>query len=186
MGQGMEIEGIGVVKWTFMAGDTELTIQTQCYYVPQAKARLISPQRLFRKNEGVTGSFSVEEDKATLTFNGHPPLVVEYDPPRSNLPIGYTCNATEHAPQINLCVTDDVNQNLTPSQKLCVQWHHRFGHLNFPAIQRLLRVSLFEEQRCFQQAVAPFPAVMSVNLQKGTEDQLVVRRLKPTLSVLAH
>ena len=47
MAQGMLIEGIGVVHWSFKSGNTHLIIKTKCYYVPDSKARLISPQRLF-------------------------------------------------------------------------------------------------------------------------------------------
>ena len=53
MANGLLIEGIGIVKWTFTAGDTTVAIHSQCYYVPYAKVRLISPQRLFRKSKGV-------------------------------------------------------------------------------------------------------------------------------------
>jgi hypothetical protein len=166
MGQGMKIEGIGVVNWTFVNKGTELTIQTQCYYVPQARARLISPQRLFRKSEGVTGSFLVEEDITTLTFTGHSPLHVEYDP-RSNLPIGYGCNAAENAPQVNLCVTDDTNQNLTPSQKLLLQWHHRFGHLNLPGMQRLLRVAPFGGEKLLSASRCTIPRCDVCEFAKG-------------------
>jgi hypothetical protein len=171
MGQGMKIEGVGVVKWTFMDKDTELTIETQCYYVPQARSRLISPQRLFCKGKGVTGSFSVEETSTTLAFTGHSPLNIEYDS-RSNLPIGYGCNATEQGPQVNLCITDEENQNLTPSQKLLLLWHYRFGHLNFPAMQRLLRVSPFGGEKLLSASRCIIPRCEVCEFAKG--------RRKPT------
>ena len=41
--------------------------------------------------------------------------------------------------QINLSIIDEENQNLTPSQKLLLMWHERFGHKNIPFVQRLFR-----------------------------------------------
>ena len=46
-------------------------------------------------------------------------------------------------PQMNLTLVDDQNQNLTGGQKLLLQWHNRFGHLNFPSVQRILRAVPF-------------------------------------------
>ena len=44
---------------------------------------------------------------------------------------------------MNLTLIDDTNQNLTGGQKLLLQWHYRFGHLNLPAVQRILRALPF-------------------------------------------
>lgn len=78
--------------------------------------------------------------------DGEPPLVVEYDD-RNSLQIGYaTFGAPQFPkaePQLNLYLLDDQNQNITGGQKLLLHWHHRFGHLNFPAVQRILRAVPF-------------------------------------------
>ena len=67
MAQGLKIDGIGVVTWTFRNADgSELTIRSQCYYVPNAKVRLLSPQRLFNKAKGVTGKFEGGEESLNL------------------------------------------------------------------------------------------------------------------------
>ena len=66
LANGMPIEGIGTVEWTFRAGKQNLAIKTKFYYVPRCKARLISPQRLFNKNEGVIDEFTCLEDNAYL------------------------------------------------------------------------------------------------------------------------
>jgi len=73
------IEGTGVVEWTFKAGYRTLVVRSRCYFVPDAKARLVSPQRLFDKSKGVTGQYIVEEDKSTLSFDGCDDLIVDYD-----------------------------------------------------------------------------------------------------------
>jgi hypothetical protein len=53
------ITGIRIVHWTFVADDgSNLIICTQCYYVPEVKARLISPQHLFKKAAGINGAFT--------------------------------------------------------------------------------------------------------------------------------
>ena len=55
----MLVKGIGNLKWSLQSGSDTIIIHTQCYYVPSAKVRLISPQRLFNKNDGVEGSFNI-------------------------------------------------------------------------------------------------------------------------------
>ena len=87
MAAGMLIEGIGTVRWTFKADGKFLVVNSRCYYyVPDAKARLISPQRLFNKKHGITGRFVVTEDNALLEFDdGFPPLRIDFDS-NSHLP----------------------------------------------------------------------------------------------------
>jgi hypothetical protein len=46
----LEIKGIGTVAWTFDATDrSEIQLFTQAYWVPNSKARLLSPHKLFNK-----------------------------------------------------------------------------------------------------------------------------------------
>jgi len=57
MADGLEVMGIGEISWIFVADDnTEVQIFTDGYYVPQGKARLLSPQRIFNNKEfqGIT------------------------------------------------------------------------------------------------------------------------------------
>jgi hypothetical protein len=35
-------------------------------------------------------------------------------------------------------VLDDENTNLSPGKKLLLEWHYRFGHLNFARVKHLL------------------------------------------------
>ena len=143
MAQGLKIEGIGPVTWTFRNADgSELIIRSQCYYVPNAKVRLLSPQRLFNKKRGMSGKFEGDEDAFSLQFDGCHRLIVDYDP-RNHLPIGYATiggiSSPAVNPQANLALVSDDNQNITAGHKLLLDWHARFGHLNFPAVQRILR-----------------------------------------------
>ena len=151
MASGLKIEGVGPVTWTFRNSDgTELQIRSQCYYVPAAKVRMISPQRLFNKTEGIVGNFPGDEDSFSLEFEGCQWLVVEYDS-RNHLPIGYATigagSPTILPNQVNLALLDDTNQNITAGHKLLLNWHGRFGHLNFPAVQRILRQFPFQSAK---------------------------------------
>ena len=88
MANGMKIEGVGPVTWTFSNKDgTEVQICSQCYFVPQSKMRLISPQHLFNKEKGVNGWYKGDEEAFMLQFDGCPCLTVEYDS-SNHLPIG--------------------------------------------------------------------------------------------------
>ena len=138
MAQGMPIEGIGTVQWTFNTKNKEqVTIKTHCYYVPGTKVRLISPQRLFCEEKGITGNFSTLEHQAELTLN-QVTLPIEYHE-RSHLPIGYASNSALDDHQVNLSILSEDNQNLTPSQKTLLSWHYRFGHKHMAFIQRIFR-----------------------------------------------
>jgi hypothetical protein len=141
------------VIWTFddVQGN-EISIKTKAYYVPKAKSRLLSPQRIFNKKRGVSGCFSGDEEKFSVKFNDLPALEMKYDA-RNSLPIGYARNggATE-SPQVNLSIVNDENQNLTQGQKLLLSWHARFGHMSFKAVQRILRVYPFNAVKIFSPA----------------------------------
>ena len=116
------------------------------YYVLKSKARLLSPQRLFDSSAGTQGRYEGDQHSFPLYFADNPPLIVEYDE-RNSLPIGYAAIGPgpllPHQPQLNLGILNDDNQNLTASQKLLLQWHYRFGHLNMPSVQRIFRAAPF-------------------------------------------
>ena len=146
MANGMLIEGVGIVKWRFETESEPLVITTHCYYVPSAKVRLISPQRLFNRSKGLKGEFICREDNAILTFEGLPQLEIEYDS-RSNLPIATCRNQAIISPQLNLCVSTESNQNITPAARLLLQWHYRYGHKCCSFIQHLFLSAPFASQK---------------------------------------
>ena len=39
----------------------------------------------------------------------------------------------------HVCVTNEANQNLTPSQKELLRWHFRLGYIGFQHVQWLIR-----------------------------------------------
>lgn len=58
MANGLCIEGVGPVTWTFSNGaKSNVCVTSMAYYVPKAKARQLSPQRLFDSSTGVQGRF---------------------------------------------------------------------------------------------------------------------------------
>jgi hypothetical protein len=144
LARGLRIAGIGMVHWSFQADDgSMLTIQTKAYYVPEVNQRLINPQSLFCRSKGITGWYKISEDESILDFDGKPDLTVRYQA-GNRLPVGYATNSSFENPEqlhaeLNLCVTCEDNQNLTPAKKLLLQWHYRFGHRNIGAVQTLMR-----------------------------------------------
>ncbi len=151
MANGLKIEGVGSVTWTFSNGTGEdVCVRGLAYYVPKATARLLSPQRLFDASTGFQGRYEGDQSSFRLFLQGSAPLIVEYDD-RNSLPIGYATIGPvaddNFHPQMNLTLLDEANQNMTAGQKLLLHWHHRFGHLNLPAVQRLLRAVPFLSEK---------------------------------------
>ena len=86
MANGMIIEGKGKLEWSFVTLNGRiLTINTLCYYVPDCKVRLFSPQRLFSKSNGTPGKFIIEEEQTTLVFDELSHLTIQNDH-RNHLP----------------------------------------------------------------------------------------------------
>jgi hypothetical protein len=170
MARGATVEGIGVVKWKFKTPSGSMTLSVVCYYVPACSARLLSPQRLFKKSKGIDGSFSIREEHAILTINDNPPLVLDYEE-TTFLPVGLAWNATQSQniihPSVNLCVTSEENQNLTQAQKLLLSWHYRFGHRNLPFVQHLLRLPVFNSEKFLAAAKADIPKCEICEYAKG-------------------
>jgi hypothetical protein len=138
MAGNLDIMGVGTVSWTFLASNgLEIQIRTLAYWVPNAKARLLSPQKLFKKSQGVFGRYEGDEDTFNLYLNNNPPITVAYDD-RSSLPIGYAHTGAVPEPQVKIALINE-NENLSEGQKLLLEWHNRFGHLNFPRVQQVLR-----------------------------------------------
>ena len=91
-----------------------MTVVSSTYYVPMAKARLISPQRLFNSNKGVTGKFIVEERHATLSFDDSGNIHIDYDT-SNHLPTALAKNRVPGVAEVNLGgVLSSYNLNLSP------------------------------------------------------------------------
>jgi hypothetical protein len=140
MANGLKIEGTGSVTWLFKNGvGPDVSVTSMAYYVPGAKARLLSPQRLLDLDP--EGKYEGDSFSFRLQLTNQPLLTIEYDD-RNSLPIGYALIGAEidaSLQQSNIAILDDANQNMTEGQKLLLHWHYRFGHLNLPSVQRILR-----------------------------------------------
>lgn len=132
--------------------------------MPDSKARLISPQWSFNKCQGITGKFTGTEEHASLEFDGLPPLKIDFDI-NSHLPTGLAKNQSQFvAPiQANMAILSEENQNLTPSQKLLLERHFRFGH---KSMQYISEMYLLSEIISKQRASVFVPVVPRANLQK--------------------
>ena len=96
--------------------------------MPKAKARLLSPHCLFNAEQGVSGRFVIEEDKATLVFDNVVEIVIDYDS-GNYLPAALGKSHTPGVAEINLGdVLDESNSNMSPTKKLLVHWYCRCGH----------------------------------------------------------
>ena len=142
MANGLKMEGVSSVTRTYsnIEGD-DVCVRGFAYYVLKATARLLSHQRLFDASTDMQGRYEGDQSSFRLYFQGSAPLIVEYDD-RNSLPIGYATIGPvandKIRPQMNLTLLDEANQSMTAGQKLLLHWQHRFGHLNLPAVQRLL------------------------------------------------
>jgi hypothetical protein len=147
MAQGMSVEGTGSVSWTCTADyGLEIEVCMHAYYVPKSAARLLSPQPLFNKKTGIFGKFSGDEDSFSIYLNENSAISTSYNA-HSGLPIANAYCGTKVQPSVNLTILDEENQNLTAGQKLLLEWHYKFGHLNFNSLQNALRNVLFVAKR---------------------------------------
>jgi hypothetical protein len=89
---------------------------TQAYWVPNSKAGLLSPQKLFNKKKGTFGQYQGDEESFCLILNDNPPIDIPYDI-RSSLPIGYARTGPDLHPQVNTVLSIET--------KIC-QIHRNF------------------------------------------------------------
>ena len=107
----------------------------------------------YDKKAGVTGSFNIYEEYSN------------YDE-RSFLPTAYARNAN-FSPELNLSIMDGGDQNLTPSQRLFLQWYYCFGHKGFIIIQYLYRHLPFGSEKFLVVANFEIPKCYICEFSKG-------------------
>lgn len=145
----IEVKGTGIVSWPIidMYGVTR-TIKTRAHYVPGANIRLFSPQVYFQDNAG--GSSTITRDRIQFTIADGTTLQFPYNT-TANIPLMLTNPQTtigltiedidmlSSSTQVHsyLSVADELNRNLTASQKELLRWHWRLGHANLRWIQAL-------------------------------------------------
>ncbi len=116
---GLPILGTGDLNWIVDTSQSFLTLCHKDLYVPSAGRGLLSPQWLLQ-HDAFSGSFSLNDCGATLNLTTLPkPLIIPFDP-SNNLPTCtmYHASAMNNpALELNLCATNELNQNLSPPQK---------------------------------------------------------------------
>ena len=77
-------------------------------------------------------------------------VYVKYDP-NNNLPTHEANLPNQREKEAKaltnaVCVTNEANQNLTPSQKELLRWHFILGHIGFQHVQWLIRTGRLKAQ----------------------------------------
>jgi hypothetical protein len=145
--------GIGTVEWkiSYLFG-VIWAIRTDAYNVPEASIWLFSPQVYFQEN-GDKGECIIKARKATIKMPNGTRLEFPYNF-HNNLPLmgidevghktaGLSCHElgilTEPTiMESYLLVLDQVNQNITSTQKELLLWHQQLGHAGFQWNQSLM------------------------------------------------
>ena len=133
------VRGFGTVRWTVRDDNGRShDIETDAYYVPAAKIRLLSPQRYLRQRK--VGSFVLQPNQTTFYFDSKSPLsFTSLNKQNVGLPITSLHRrrntAWLEAAQLGADVLEPSNSNLTSSQKELLDWHYRLAHFNLSWIQ---------------------------------------------------
>jgi hypothetical protein len=144
---GLEILGKGMVRWDISLNDgTVYPIAIEALYCPKANRRLLCPQQFKKTLDDHNPSLacSINIDKNHIHFrHGRHQIFAEYDT-QTNLPMSYgrtsgNLNLELSVDEINACLTDHTNQNLTKAQKELLRLHYRFGHIGMQRIQSAIR-----------------------------------------------
>jgi len=136
--RGLEVKGSGIVRYELLDKDqTVCLIEKEAFYIPGLSIRLIPPQKIFTALS--KGYCKIANGQVTICFGNGQVVDTELDL-ATKLPIVRVFrNATEAAEQtmkiLYACVTENVNQNLTPAQKLLLRWHFRLGHASSVVIK---------------------------------------------------
>jgi hypothetical protein len=145
-----KVLGVGKVRWTIYDDKGfRRDIVTRAYYVPAARVRLLSPQRLFAEQK--SGKFVLTHGGCVFTFPGnekHRLTFKQVDDHlgKADLPIAYTAPKPTTLEKesddmfARLNVLDPGNANVTSSQKELLLWHFKLGHFHLAWIQNLFRV----------------------------------------------
>jgi Reverse transcriptase (RNA-dependent DNA polymerase)/GAG-pre-integrase domain len=143
---GLQVAGRGIVHWNVLDANGQLrAIKTRALLVPKCSQRLLSPQAylqdLREQQPGISHQVTLTNSQLLLHDPSGALFAIPLDQ-RTNLPMCTAYRAQgvlKCLEELNLCVTDAKNQNLSESQKELLRWHFRLGHVRFESIQLLLR-----------------------------------------------
>jgi hypothetical protein len=148
---GIKIQQKGRVGYELLTDEGDVhVLETTAYYMPELPCRLFSPQAHFQElyQSGLDprerSHLSIRRKTGTITWGNSSTTALQYCE-NTHLPrLRVYRNAMDNAKALALkgCVTDEVNQNLTSTQKLALRFHFRLGHIAFQHIQWLGRQGL--------------------------------------------
>jgi hypothetical protein len=148
---GLMISQEGQVKYEIV--DDRGSVQeliVDAYLIPSLPCRLFSPQSYFKqqhesnKDPHENCSMVVKHDKTLVTLANELVVTAYYDQ-QTYLPRIHAYKSALKSANILAmqgCVTEEINQNLTPQQKILLKWHFRLGHVGFATVQWLGRNGL--------------------------------------------
>jgi hypothetical protein len=145
----LDITGTGDVEWiVYDDSGKARTIRTKAFLIPDLKVRLFSPQSYLREmKKGASGEFVVRAHEAKFVWTKHAVMTMSYAPPVM-LPIfrGFRKKTLEaEQGRLMQCVTSEVNENLTSTQKELLRWHYRLGHVAFDRVKWLAQQGFLGE-----------------------------------------
>lgn len=117
-------------------------LETRAYYVPNAKVRLLSPQRYLRTAN--KGALLQTPGSTTFYFDRKSPLTFHaLNEDRVGLPVASLHRRRKATwfdeALLNADVLNSDNSNLSLPQKELLGWHYKLGHYNLAWVQRLAR-----------------------------------------------
>ncbi len=144
---GLAILGEGTVRYECLDNLGRIRVfQGDAVLVDKLPVRLFPPQRLMPSS--ASGSYRINgEDGGHFHFSSDGGIVSTPLDPSTGLPfLTVFRNVDQAATAFELglysCVTQETNQNLSPSQKAALRWHFRLGHAAMPVVTWLARRNL--------------------------------------------
>ncbi|EEC45027.1 predicted protein [Phaeodactylum tricornutum CCAP 1055/1] len=152
LAKGLNIVGVGTVEWLVLSQDgMPCLLCLDAYLVPLAGQRLLCPQSYIQQQQHLLpsdpGKFVVDCDGMSLVGAGDNTVRVPFQT-SNNLPLCMAwlpSGSPSLVAELNLCVTNAQNQNLSLAQKELLCWHYRLGHLHFESICRLHRTGALSQ-----------------------------------------
>ena len=130
----------GKFKFEVLADDGSVQfLEGSCYYVPGLPCRLFSPQDYFiqKHDAGLDGyAFRMTWAGSKLELGPTATVTLPHDKATRLPKLRCYKNVMETAESMaTVCVTDELNQNLTELQKAMLRWHWKLGHVGFQSLQ---------------------------------------------------
>ena len=145
---GLEIRGEGILAYSCQLADGGAHVfRAKGIYVPESPRRLFSPQFYLQKLSAAEKAvykdpkFVIRAEQMTAELTPSLVIPVPYLAD-NNLPVlrMYNANSVQAAlAELNVCVLDEKNQNLSASQKVLLKLHFQHGHRSMQHLQQLLK-----------------------------------------------